>query len=345
MLSLGAAPAYGPKVTELLSRIKDAGIPAKFLRSMMPDWVNSTAERVPGAIDELKVSLARRLGLDLASLLDRNVVEFAIPGHVRYKGAKKIDEAGSTSPYVAYCSAVARSVSAAISGPSSKPDRSGGAERALILADKSVKWVSLNALLRRCWEYFGVAVIQIENGPDATRGFDAATFRVGDRYLIVVAKAVPYPAWASFIVAHELGHIAGGHLGAGEVILDDDPGDERSAPQADQEEHFADQYALHLLGEPNLLAVKAEGPPSAAGLAKAALEAGSSRRIDPGHLILRFARETGKWQLGQAALRSMHTDKVDVGHVINAAAARFIQLDDLGDDARALTENALGFAG
>lgn len=342
-MKLDEAKEYGPKVNALLARMRGAGVSRKFLRRVMPDWVTPGAERSPGALDELKVSLARRLGLDLRALIERDAVEFAVPAHVRYKGARAVSDAGARSPFVAYCAAVARGVASALARDSSVPARAGADERAAILSDAAVKWVSLNALLRRCWEDLGVAVVHVGDGPVTKRGFDAATFRFGERYVIVVVKAIPHPSWAAFIVAHELGHVAGGHLGDGEVIVDDDPSE--AVERDDAEERFADRFALEVLGERGLRSVTAQGPPSAAGLAKAALEAGARARTDPGHLVLRYARESGDWSLGQAALRRLRGDGPAVSREMNDIAARFLDFDFLGDDARTLTEKATGLAG
>jgi hypothetical protein len=243
---------------------------------------------------------------------------------------------------MAYCAALARTVAACMPLESVLPIADVVGERAAILSDDRVKWISLVALLRRCWSENHIAVVQVVDAPDITRGFDAATFRIGARCVVILAKKSPYPAWASFVLGHELGHLGLGHIGEGEALLDESS--EPDAAAGDNEEASANQYALTLLGGPGLESVRTIGEPNSASLSATALSVGTSRRIDPGHLILRFARESGDWEIGQAALARL-SDGKDVAQTVNEIAARFLDLSNIGDDARASILEALGIGG
>ena len=328
---------YGPAVDQLLAQIRAIGFPTSFLRTLIPDWWTADVEAEPGALTDLKIRLARRLGLELQSLVGTGDVTLALPAVVRYKRAVRLADAGVNRPFVAYCTALAQTVAAAMPSRSASPSSDGDTERDAILADADVAFVSFNSLLRRCWEELDIAVVHISRLPTLSKGFDAASYRVDGRYVIVLAKQSPYPAWASFLLAHELGHIAAGHVGEGEVIVDDEP-ENPTGPNAD--ETVADMYALATLASSKLVTVGIQGRPTAAALARAAIATGRELHVDPGHLILRFARESGEWELAQLALARMHDD-VDVARDINRIALAHLALDDVGEDGRESLVQAL----
>ncbi len=333
--------SYGSTVKKLLSRITRVGFPSAFLLGLLPDWWSPELESEPGALADLKIRLARRLGLDLKMLLSSGDVALSIPLQIKYKRAVRLADSDLNEPFVAYCTALAQTISAAMPLPSRRPNADGDIERQSILCDDRVVFVSLNALLRHCWEDLGIAVVQVPR-PTTIAGFDAASFAINGRYVVLLAKQSPYPSWASFLLGHELGHVAAGHIADGEAMVDepsdqlglDGPHDSSGAARTDDvEEASADAFALALLAGSQLKTVGAEGSVSPASLASAALSTGKSLRIDPGHLILRFARESGEWGLAQAALSQMHED-VDVGSDINRIALAHLDLASLGGDVR-----------
>ena len=330
-------PTEGPEVGRLLGRIRSAGFPLPFLRRQLPDWWSAEAEAEPGAVTDLKILLSRRLGLDLASVLDEGPVALSLPSTVKFKRNVSLDEE-PPDQYVAYCTAVANAVAAAV------PRRSNAladaaSERAAILADERVRWVSLNALLRRCWEDLGVAVVQVVEEPPTAKGFDAASFRIDGLSVIVLAKRAAYSAWSAFWLAHELGHLAAGHVVDGGAIVDESDATDPN----DIEEAAADGYGLELLGG-ETAEVQVVGDVNSPSLAATALAMGRNLRIDPGHLILRYARATNNWELAQAALARLEAD-ADVAATVNTVAARFIDFSLLGEDVRAGLYSALGLPG
>lgn len=325
----------GPEVGRLLKRIGQAGFAVPFLRRQLPDWWSVEAEVEPGALTDLKIVLARRLGLDLRSVLAEGTVALSLPGGVKFKQTVRLAGEPPPEPFLAYCTAVARAVAAAMRRSSGLPTPNPAVEREAILADAKVKWVSLNALLRRCWSELGIAVVQIAEVPPNAKGFDAAAFRIDGRAVVVLVKRASHRAWASFWLAHELGHLALGHVAEGEALFD-----ESDQPDGDAEESAADGYGLALLGGADLIDVLAAGEPNSASLARTALAVGTSRSIDPGHLILRYARSSGEWEMAQAALERLAPNE-DVAGVVNGIAARFLDFDAIGEDSQAALAAAL----
>jgi hypothetical protein len=335
---------YGPQVKRLLKRIGDAGYSGGFLRRFLPDWWTPEVEAEPGAIAELKIRLARRLGLDLSQLLEGDAVAFAMPRSVKYKRSVRVTDSGVNEPFLAYCTALARTVAATMPRPSKLPLSNAEDERSAILSDERINWLSLNALLRRCWTELNIAVLQVVDAPTDAKSFDAVSFNLNGRFVILLAKKSSHPSWAAFMLAHELGHIANGHVPEGEALLDELPdGGGSSSDTVDHEERIADKYALSLLGGHNLTSVQVEGQPNQRSLAEGALEAGRAYRVDPGHLILRYARESNNWEIAQAALNLLAAD-IDVASSVNTIAKAFLDFSDVSDDSRANTLEALGIA-
>jgi hypothetical protein len=336
---------FGPEVRRLLKRIGAAGYSAAFVKRALPDWWTPEVEAEPGAVAELKIRLARRLGLDLSQLLKHDAVAFTMPAGVKFKRSVRVADAPVSEPFLAYCTAVAHTIGATMKRESVAPLQDADEERAHILADTRINWLSLNALLRRCWTELGIAVVQIVDEPANAKGVDAISFNLDGRFVVVLAKKSSHPAWAAFMLAHELGHIAYGDVKVGDALVDDLPDNALSADEKDDDEEYgADQYALRLLGGADLESVRVEGEPNPGSLAEGALYAGKQYRVDPGHLILRYARESGNWEVGQAALNLLRSE-TDVATAINTVAKAFLDFSNVSDDSRAGTFEALGIAG
>lgn len=333
--------AYGPSVKHLVDRIRKAGFARAFLDSAIPTWWEPAAEDEPGAIDHLKLILARRFGLKIRPLLEADQVIFSVPGSIRFKRSANVAETAPSEPLIAYLNAVSNDVAAAMPDRSREPNQDPSELRKSLLAFTNAKWISLNALLMYCWQHLGIAVIGLRSDPSDQKRFDAVTFRTNDRYVIFIAKDVQYHAWASFILAHEIGHIALRHIAEGEVLLEDPLIGEGVVRDAqDEEEVAASRYALALLGDKDLVAVIGKESGSPGSLAVAALAAGRAEGIDPGHLILRYAYGSGNWATAQIALRLLHKAP-DALDFVNARAGDMLVLDNLGTEARETIESAI----
>ncbi len=198
---------------------------------------------------------------------------------------------------------------------------------------QSATYVGLSEILVSCWA-MGIAVAQLAIFPLKAKRMHAMTVHVGDQYAILLGAKSAYPAQASFIIVHELGHIIGGHLGEAAALLDvENP---LEIPDRDTEEAEADQYALALLTGYRDLSVLADASQyNASQVASAALKAAPQENIDPGTLALCLAYSTGRWKQSIGALKIIYSDLPagDVGTFINQVAQT--QLDLAGVDDRA----------
>jgi hypothetical protein len=159
-------------------------------------------------------------------------------------------------------------------------------------------WVSLGNLLAYCWQH-GIPVIPLKAKPRRSKRVDGLIVRVGERPVIVLACGYRYSARLLFIVAHELGHWARGHLSDQSILAE-----ESIAREAENhEEAEANWFAVELLtGKPD----KAYWAPrflTASQLAEGARKAGRRDKVDPGVVALNYAWNEGNWAAGIGALK------------------------------------------
>lgn len=328
------------KLDKLLERLQEAGFDRNRLRAAFPSWWSAEAETEPGALLELKIALSRRLGLELSSLLNDNAeLCLAAPKSAKYKLRVGTD-ANSLKPATASLTAVARVVSVATSHlPRSGNFQDPFSVRKEIL-QAGANWLSFGTLLVFCWRS-GVPVIPILDLP-GKRKMDAAVISAGDRPVVLITKNHQVSAWQLFILSHELGHLGCGHLKTGEMLIDDDLGENWGASGVvDKEELAADNWAKILLAGKDDIRFKYSGAWSPNGLAHAALEQGRIHQIDPGHLILRVAFETKKWALANSALKVLEPEPRAL-EFAREVARESLNLDALADDSREFIEQLVG---
>jgi len=151
-------------------------------------------------------------------------------------------------------------------------------------------WVSFDELLNACWD-MGIPVLHINHFPRGAKRPDGFTLRVGSRPVIVICKSIRQPAWLLFILAHELGHIAHGHIPEDSALIDEKMHDNLR----DQEEIEADTYALELLTGDGEASVATSGRwPNMQELALRAQDMGKRNHVDPGHIVLNYAHTMGE---------------------------------------------------
>lgn len=140
-------------------------------------------------------------------------------------------------------------------------------------------WVDLEGLLKECWTS-GIPVIYAKHL--AGKKMDAMAVNVEGRPAIMVARASQFRSYVAFWIAHELGHIALGHLNDWSVIADA----KINRASDDALEQAADQYALALLFGNSEIAYKYAGDvayPDA--LAVGSKKLGLQTHVDPAAII------------------------------------------------------------
>ncbi|HVZ19310.1 MAG TPA: hypothetical protein VG897_19480, partial [Terriglobales bacterium] len=202
-----------------------------------------------------------------------------------------------------------------------------------------------DSLLQYCWES-GIVVIPLPHLPVGMRKMDGAALMIGMRPVIVISRRNDSKSWLSFILGHELGHIALGHLGPDSSIIDvalQKESTYAAESLSDPQETQADAFALTVLGGRHADAIQAawSSRESAVNLAVAARERAADIGIAPGHLVLRYAFRTKRWPEATTALRFLSED-FDAQAVVAEALMKYLRPDELASDVKDLIGRITG---
>jgi hypothetical protein len=323
----------------LRSRLKAIGLSDPAIEAAWPEWWSDAADPSPSARAELRFSIARKLGLDPHSLLDEeDAPRFVWRDEARFKhlsGESDAERAAITS----FGRALGSILVAATPSPSGTIlDASATTLRTAIL--RSRQFVRLLDLLSLSWAV-GVPVVHLRVFPAVRKRMAAMSVSVADRNAILLAKDSMYPPHVAFYLAHELAHVALGHIAKDTAIVDLES--DLHAGTTDKEEAEADRFALELLtGRADPQVVPVPGEYNAPGLAKAALETGPALRIEPGTLALCFGYSTQNWAVANSAMKFIYSAPKPVWEAVNRLAARELELDHIPTDARSYVTAVLG---
>ena len=325
---------------QLRKRLKAIGLSDPAIQAAWPQWWSDAADPSPSARTELRFSIARKLGLDPHSLLDeQGAPRFVWRDEARFKhlsGESDAERAAITSFGRALGSLL---VAAVPSARGTIAHASAVNLRNTIL--RSQQYVRLLDLLSLSWAV-GLPVVHLRVFPAVRKRMAAMVVSVADRNAILLAKDSMYPPHVAFYLAHELAHIALGHVAKDTAIVDLES-DLPASAIPDEEEAEADRFALELLtGRTDPQVVPASGDYNAPGLAKAALESGPALGIEPGTLALCFGYTTQNWAVANSAMKFIYATPKPVWEEVNRLAVRELTLDQISTDARSYVAAVLG---
>jgi Zn-dependent peptidase ImmA (M78 family) len=296
-------------MTRLYSRLGSLGFPRKYLREIvLPSWWDDEIAHNPAGYTEGLLLLSRNLGLDLSSMQNE-----AVPVGLRNLGPCKFKKSATTSDEDLMLARIVATrtvelISAAVPVPK-KPLLMSATEIRQLILRAGAPWVNLASLVDYCWSV-GLPVLHVLAFPPKAKKIDGLAYARSGRSAIVLCKNTQYSAWLLFILAHELGHIVWGHINSDGVLIDE----QVDRNSTDAEEKVANAFALELLTGNPRSQVFAVGPVSARALAKAAYQAGVHEQIDPGHIVLNYAYQTGSdgFAVANAALKLLepHADPI-----------------------------------
>jgi len=308
------------------------------INAAWPDWWSDDAEASSSAKAELRFSVARKLGLDPRSLAESESPRFVWDNFAKYKNFKgdiNRDQPAITS----FGISVSRMLMRAVPSHLSLLGKSASELRESILASQT--FIRFHDLLGLLWGV-GIPTIYLRVYPLAAKRMCAMATRSNDRNAILLAKDSQYPASVAFHLAHEIGHIALGHINDQSALIDmEDPAEE--AAHGDDEEISADQFALELLtGDPHFSVHKEGRGRSAAQLAAESIEKGNANRIEPGTLALCYGHATQEWPTVQAAMPRIYAEAIPAWSVTNKIANRQIAWEELNDESASFLQAVMG---
>jgi hypothetical protein len=303
-IALNANPINAKKLErDLRAELAGAGVAWRSLKLVLPGWAETAFDTNSGVL-ELKTFLSRNIGLQVGP--DGTLKTKELPAACfKTNVATSVEQVKAARSVATAC---ARLVVKATKLPYIRLPEDPDVFRSTILRGSNKAWLDLPVLLSACWSH-GVPVLYMPFLPVEGRKMEGMVTNVGGRPVIILTKKVPHPDWLLFLLAHEIGHLAKGHLpdGEGQAIVDDTVdltiGDDR-----DQQEREANEFATHLLA-PEGKEVRFGGRlPNAMKLATEANEYGIANRMAPGYVILNAVHNSsinGKkpFGLGQAALK------------------------------------------
>ncbi|ABM34290.1 ImmA/IrrE family metallo-endopeptidase [Paracidovorax citrulli] len=309
----------------LVHRLLDIGLSQEMIDLSLPDWWVAEDNESPSARAMASMLLARRLNLDPTTLLDDEVpLGFLHTGVSKFKHMRLADGVRRDA-LVGFATGVGRILlSMAENEPGHVVPANPLELRKALISGRP--FVSFGDVIAACWS-LGVPVLHLRVFPAQTKGVTAIAVKLGARHAILVARESGFDAQYMFHVAHELGHIALGHLGEGGAIVDADPNDpanKRDELIDDEEEQSADAYAQALLtGAPSFEVFGSEEMRgrqrlgTGRELATRAQQLSGELAVDPGHLVMVFGHSTGDWELAFAAANQLPRQPHKPGSLVN----------------------------
>ncbi len=325
--------------SQLKKRLKNVGLSDAAINAAWPDWWSDAASDSASAQTELRFSIARKLGLDPRSLLEDNQEpRFIWRDEARFKHLSNEGQL-ERSAITSFGTAMGRFLAASTSTVAHLPNLDALELRKLILHEQ--RYVRLLDLLSVCWS-IGIPVVHLRVFPTLRKRMAAMSVQIDGRNVILMGKDSMYPPHVAFYLAHELAHVALGHLSKDSAIVDLET-TALAAPGDDPDEVAADRFALQLLTgltEPKVLSKSKTY--NANQLAHAVLDSSTELQIEPGTLALCFGYSTGQWAKTNAAIKRVYSSPIPVWSEINKIAASHLDLNLIPDDARSYVRAALG---
>ncbi len=288
---------------QLYKRLSDVGFNKKFVReTVLPHWWQDEIAETPSGYEHAVGLISRNLGLDPPTLRGtESEITYNAAGSRRFKKRLRDSE---KDLMLAECVATRVADLAAFATTSTyiAPNPNAQELRAALLK-RNPQYVDLDTLLDYCW-VSGIPVLHVSTFPRNAKKMQGLGIRLEDRPVIILADNHRSSAWLLFVLAHELGHIARGHLRLDEPKVDKDirKGD------GSQEENEANAFAVELLlGEPDaryMSRVRISGDT----LAASARSIGVERHVYPGAIVLNYARTTGYWPVAITALQLLEAN-------------------------------------
>ena len=321
------------QIDTIFGALESAGFPSSLQTTLLPEWVTPEVLSDSATSSEIAAILAKRLGLRTSPLLATEPkVESLRRRDVKYKRSITNKPKGLTAA-TSIVASIAESVASACCVEFRPLAGSADALRREVLSSFPGKWLGLKNLLMTCWSH-GLPVVHLVKFGKGVAKMDGTVVYTDSRPVIVLSKASPFLAWQLFILAHEVAHVALGHVKPGEILVDEELGQNSYVLRDnDFDERTADMFAIELLnGRQNATYTASKNRINGAELATAALNSGTAQQIDPGHIALNFAHNSGKWDVGMTALKILQKGSRPASDFINEIMWKNIDLDVLPTD-------------
>ncbi len=229
-----------PTMSALYKKLATLGFNKKYIREYgLPSWWDDELNEKPLAVLEGAGYIADNLNVDLKSLLiPEEEVKFNPLPDTKFK---QHNTKNKEHPYLAQtlASRVAELISYGTNIEYKNLPNNAQTIREEILSNH--KTVNLESLLDYCWSK-GIAVGYVNNFPNKMKKFAGMIQWQEDCPIIILSTNHAHRGKFTFDLAHELGHLALGHLREG-ILIDES----LEFNSNDDEEKEANEFAVHLL--------------------------------------------------------------------------------------------------
>lgn len=331
------------RIDRIFGTLESAGYPRALQRQLLPEWVTSEVLSDNAASTEIAAILAQRLGLRSNPLFSAEPrIESLKSYKTRYKRSVPA-KSKNLSPITSIAVTVAEMVSFAFGHPYRPLETDIASLRKTIFEQHGGKWIGLRNTLLTCWDH-GIPVIHLSNLDDSISKMDAMVVFANNRPNIILTKNSTSWAWQLFILAHEMGHCALGHVNSEEILIDEQLGDGSYAlTDPDKEEQLADHFAIALLnGRDHATYTAPSENINAIELSMAAIAHGLKNRIDPGHIVLNYGHHNNAWVIANKAVSYLEKDNEPANKIINELIWANIDRNLLPDDNVEFLEHLMG---
>ncbi|CAE6888741.1 Peptidase_M78 domain-containing protein [Pseudomonas marincola] len=323
-------------IQSIYSALREQGLTRQKLSHILPEWLTSDVEATPSGAQQVKLYLARALSLRIRSISETPPrIEFDLPDERRFKRSAKTTDADIEVAVALAQSASRIALSALEKNYVPLPPASD--IRAHLLKQGN-RWVGLTQLIEYCWSC-GIPILHLAT-PLLGKKMDGIAMSIKGRPSIVLSSKRQY-GYLLFHLAHELGHIALGHLSDNGAIVDDEIKEGNNVGERDLQELEADRFAIELLTGNANTCIKLQRRVKAPVLARMAIEYGENNQIDPTHVLLNLAHnDRALYPLCISAIKSISDSVSDQSRITSSAGSHLIS--GLSSDNEHLLRSLIG---
>lgn len=310
---------YAKEMKDIYQRLGTLGYAATYIRqNVLPDWWEDALGNTPQMRQHAEIAIAGFLGVPPATLADRGA-PLDPPAVAGYRLKKR---EGADSSKIAVCVHLASrlahvALKALPTLPPERPLPAATALRDALVAQHGR--VDLRALVEAAWAH-GIPVLRLRGLPKGMQScLDGVALTVQDRPVIVLSSNRREAACLLWHLAHELGHIALGHLNGGDHV------DAKITDDAPMEREANDFARTLVANDINL--ISPDRYLSASAVEREDARLAQIHQLDRGVVALNWAfnmdrRGEPVWPTAIAAVRRIEADRPasDAADVILAAA-------------------------
>lgn len=336
-------------VKSAFESLQAAGYPRAYVTKLLPEWWDNSLLKTSAGAFQFALILKQRLGLEVNFGQDGNLAIEPRAAHANFK-----HRAGTQADELNVAAGLGIALARLAVFATREPYRTLPANPVeiydLVREHTGRPSVDFEGLLELCW-MFGIPVLFLKEMPKNTKRMTGMAVMLDDRPAILLGFSYTQHSKQLFVLAHELGHILGGHVQGNGALVDEDIADVseglegREQVRRDQQEREADDFALRLIRRDRMnIARQIPRQGSAATLAAAAMRLGQEAGVDQGHLIMSYAKEHDDWIRATQALNFIEQE-VSAIELLRQRFSAHTTLDSISQESAEHLLSMQGFNG